>query len=256
MEKLQQVSPYTPYTYLAVKDGVYTLFTIIPIYQGQQINIYNRPFDERHNYQEIHIRVSGLPSDAKRIILKSLKEVLAVTKPIDIADIKGPEGGGEPTDDSDNTVNPINQVKCEVKVQTNSSINKQAALMLEDADQRPNTTSLTAYNCPYSYLFKKGTAKQVCLSVIIPLQGFKYHPSLEETIVDKTTKRVVKTITLTKDPIYSEVYGGVAIPPVVTYQYGNGISTSDFFEVEVKLFESNMISYAKSKPRTINPDEL
>ncbi len=134
-------------------------------------------------------------------------------------------------------------------------IKRHATLKLTDADKRA-TIPATAYNCPYSYLFKKGTAEQLCLSVIIPLQGFKYHPSLEETIVDKTTKRIVKTITLTKEPMYGEVYGGVAIPPVVTYQYGNGISTTDFFEVEVKLFESNRVSYAKSKPRTMNPDEL
>lgn len=257
MERLQQVSPYTPYTYLAVKDRVYTLFIIMPIYEGQQVKISNRPFDERFNYQEINIRVSGLPTDEKRLILKSLKEVLAVTNPIDMADIKEPEGEEEHTDDADNTVNPINQVNCKVKVQANNSINKQAVLMLEDADQSDNTTtSATAYQCPYSYVFKRKTAKLVCLNVLVPLQGYQYHPSLEKTIINKTTSTVAKTITLVKDPIYGEVYGGTAIPPVVTYQYGNGMSTTDFFEVEVKLFESNMISYAKSKPRTMNPDEL
>lgn len=255
MEKLQQVSPYTPYTYLAVKDGVYTLFTIIPIYKGQKLGVPNSTIDSKHNYQEVTIRVSGVPTGEKRLILEFFKVVLDATAPIDMAEIKEPEEGEGVTDDTDNTVNPINLVKLQITVQENNLINRQALLTIEDADEQSDATSLTAYNCPYSYVFKKEEVKQACLKVIVPLQGYKYHPSLEETIVNKKTNRVGKIITLIKDPIYGDVYGGVAISPTVTYQYENRISIDDFFEVKVDLFNQN-ISYAKSKPRTMNPDEL
>lgn len=255
MEKLQQVSPYTPYTYLAVKEDVYTLFTIIPIYQGQQIQVSKSPIDERHNSQKINISITGAPSEENQLKLEPSAIALDVSAPIDIADIREPEDGEEPTDTADNSVNPINQVEVKVSPQGSNPIKKQAVLMLDDIDERPDLSSPTAYNCPYFYVFKKEEAKQACLKVIVPLQGYKYHPSLEETIVNKKTNRVGKTITLIKDPIYGDVYGGVAISPTVTYQYEDRISIDDFFEVKVDLFNQN-ISYAKSKPRTMNPDEL
>lgn len=248
MEKLQRVSPYTPYTYLIEINGVYTLYIIIPIYLGQQIRAAG--VTKEVDSQELKFEINGTPDSSNRLILEPLELELQY----DVVD-SIEQGIGNVTGSSSSSSSY--QIKVTVNAPDTNSKDKHANLKLIDADKRSaKPAAITAYNCPYSYLFKKRIEKQVCLNVLIPLQGYKYHPSLEETLIDKTTKRLVKTITLKKDPIYGEVYGGIAISPMVTYQYGNGIPTTDFFEVETKLFESNMISYAKSKPRTMNPDEI
>lgn len=200
------------------------------------------------NAQEISYQVEGAHDPSKALVLEPLKLVLQYDR-VDMIEAEiGQIGGGNL---------PPYQVSMKVLIDEVSTIEKHAKLRLDDADERAfDQIPLTAYNCPYAYIFRNVAAKKACMSVIVPLQGYQYQPSLEESSVDKATASLTKIITLTKNPISASLYEGIAISPVATYKYENRISSSDFFEVHVKLLDSNIISYAKSKPRTMNPDEL
>lgn len=263
MQNRQLISLYTPYLYLKKESrDQYLLFLIIPIYRGQGIRQSGDEFSDIFNTQTISFGVSGEPEADQKVILIKKKIALKVKDSIQIVQIAQIEELIEEKELGDINIGavndtPINKITIKVKSQTVAPIERHFSVLIDDADEKDIIADeTTAYQCPYTYIFKKAGTHQVCLSALIPLQGYYYHPSLEEVRLDKTSTRLVKHIALSKDRLFGDVYEGVAVSPVMTYEYPGGIELNDPFELNVQLLNPND-RYATAKVRTMDPpDEL